>query len=282
MNSLTSRRTTSTSEHCGWQHFPRHRSTNLAVKLTLKQGVTSCPVHLQINFWGPKTRNTYNDHHWVWWLTSSQHRIMHSSTSHWMSGTKESHVPSHRYQILGRETVRKIDYITFPKITPPRLTQQPKTHTHLNAKRTKTSWQEAASEMDQGLRCLRVQLLNGAVLITGKKHRLPIMKEYILKEYSDVFSRVGTLPGEEYHIMLKMNYVPMQHPTKSVPVKIKAAYKVELQSLCNTRIITPVQEYPEWTNSIVPVRKADSILRLCLDWKTSIRTQRGTSITTGP
>ena len=35
-------RTTNTSDHCGWQHVPKHRSTNLTIKLTLQQGATSC------------------------------------------------------------------------------------------------------------------------------------------------------------------------------------------------------------------------------------------------
>ena len=73
------------------------------------------------------------------------------------------------------------------------------------------------------------KLLNGVVLIHGKKHRLPIMKEYILKEYSDVFSRVGTFPGKEYHITPKKTYIPAKHPPRSVPVKIKEAYKEEQQ-----------------------------------------------------
>ena len=74
------------------------------------------------------------------------------------------------YLTLGRETVRKIGYIHFPNITPPKLTQQPKTHAHLKAIKMKTLRQETASEKNQGQRCLRVQLLNGVVLISGKKH----------------------------------------------------------------------------------------------------------------
>ena len=116
------------------------------------------------------------------------------------------------YLIFGREMVSKIGYIHFPKITPTKLTQLSKTHAHLKAIKRKTSMQEATSANDQGLRYLRVQLSDGVVLINGKKHRLPIMKEYVLKEYNDVFSGVETLPGKEYHIMLKKNYLPVQHP----------------------------------------------------------------------
>ena len=34
-----------------------------------------------------------------------------------------------------------------------------------------------------------------SIELNGKVHRLPITKEYILKEYSDVFKGIGTLPG---------------------------------------------------------------------------------------
>ena len=90
-----------------------------------------------------------------------------------------------------------------------------------------------------------MQLLNGAVLLDGKKHRLPFTKEYVLEAYSDVFNRVGTFTGKEYHIMLKKSHVPVQHHPRSVPVKIKAAYKEELQQLYDEGITTPVQEHTE-------------------------------------
>ena len=41
------------------------------------------------------------------------------------------------------------------------------------------------------------------VTINGKEHSLPTTKEYILKEYADVFTGIGTLPGPAYHIELK-------------------------------------------------------------------------------
>ena len=42
--------------------------------------------------------------------------------------------------------------------------------------------------MYQDLRHSNILLLDGAVLISGKKHNLPITKEDILKEYNEVFS----------------------------------------------------------------------------------------------
>ena len=48
--------------------------------------------------------------------------------------------------------------------------------------------------------------------LNGKVHKLPITKEYMLKKYSDIFKGIGTLPGGPYHIRLKEQYKPVQHP----------------------------------------------------------------------
>ena len=96
---------------------------------------------------------------------------------------------------------------------------------------------------------------------------MPTTKECILHEYADVFKGVGTLPGGPYHIKLKDSYKPVQHPPRSVPLGMQSAYKAELDRLVKEGIITEVHEHTEWINSIVPVMKEDSSLRLCLDPK---------------
>ena len=96
---------------------------------------------------------------------------------------------------------------------------------------------------------------------------MPTTKEYILHEYVDVFKGVGTLPGGPYHIKLKDLYKPVQQPPRLVPLGMQSAYKAELDRLVKEGIITEVQEDTEWINSIVPVMKQDSSLRLCLDPK---------------
>ena len=116
--------------------------------------------------------------------------------------------------------------------------------------------------MCQDLRHPNIQLLDGAVLINGKKHSLPITKEYILKECNDVFSGIGTLTGDEYCSKLKKDYEPVQHPTRSVP-----GYKEELQQLCSEGTITTVWGNAKCTNSKVSVRKANGILGISLDPK---------------
>ena len=37
------------------------------------------------------------------------------------------------------------------------------------------------------------------------------MKEYLLKEFTDVFQGVGRLPGQPYQIRMKENYTLVQH-----------------------------------------------------------------------
>ena len=106
-----------------------------------------------------------------------------------------------------------------------------------------------------------------SIELNGKVHKLPITKEYMLKEYSDVFKGIGTLPGGPYHIRLKEQYRLVQHPPRSVPVAMQDANKAELERLTKEGIITEVKEHTEWINSIVPVMKPNGSLRLCLDPK---------------
>ena len=106
-------------------------------------------------------------------------------------------------------------------------------------------------------------------------------REYILKKYNDVFSGIGPQQGDEYHIKLKKDYEPVQHPPWSVPVKLKPAYK-EIQQLYIEGITTPVWEHTEWTNSIVSARMTNGSLRLCLDPKDFIENIGRSQYYTGP
>ena len=99
--------------------------------------------------------------------------------------------------------------------------------------------------------------------LNGKVHRLPITEDYILKEYKDVSTGVGTLPRGPYHIRFKEDYKPVKLSPWSVPVAIQTVYKAELNRLVQEGIITEVNELTEWINSIIPVMKSNGSLRLC-------------------
>ena len=103
------------------------------------------------------------------------------------------------------------------------------------------------------------------VTVKGKERTLPTTKEYILKEYADVFTGIETLPGPAYHIELKEGYNPVRNPPCSVPVGMQDAYKAELERLQQEDVIIEVNHYTEWVNSIVPVQKPDGRIRLCID-----------------
>ena len=93
----------------------------------------------------------------------------------------------------------------------------------------------------------------------------PITKEYVLSEFRDLFEGIGKLPGGKYHIQLKPDAQPVQHPPRAVTEKKKVACKEELERLCSSGIIEPVQGHTDWINSVVPVSKPDGSIRLCID-----------------
>ena len=188
--------------------------------------------------------------------------------------------------ILGRIQAKAMGYIQFPQIWQPHtLTTFPDTSRKLCTHRTPT--QKTTQRLQVSLHKTRpteitkvkqaqqttepvlshIKWNTDSIQLNGKTHKLPITKEYILKEYSDVFKGVGTLPGGPYHIRLKEQYRPVQHPRRSVPIAMQNAYKTELERLTKEGIITEVKEHTEWINLIVPVMKPNGSLRLYLDPK---------------
>ena len=198
--------------------------------------------------------------------------------------------------ILGRIQAKAMGYIQFPQIWwPHALTTFPDTSRNLCIPRTptpKTTLYSQAhistktqpqvslhktrpTEITKAKQAQQttepvlphIKWNTDSIQLNGKTHKLPITKEYILKEYNDIFKGVGTLPGGPYHIRLKEQYRPVQHPPRSVPIAMQTTYKTELERLTKEGIITEVKEHTEWINSIVPVMKPNGSLRLCLDPK---------------
>lgn len=59
----------------------------------------------------------------------------------------------------------------------------------------------------------------------------------------------------------------MQHLRRAVHEKKNAANKEELERLCTSRIIEPVDTHTNWINSIVPDTKPDGSIGLFLRQK---------------
>ena len=144
--------------------------------------------------------------------------------------------------ILGRTQAKAMGYVQFPQIQwPHTLTAFPdasrklmytqdilhqriySTAKHISQKKTQPQVSLHKTKPIEITQTKQVQQTTEPVLphikwntdsieLNGKTHKLPITKEYILKEYHDVFKGVGTLPGGPYHIRLKEQYMPVQHP----------------------------------------------------------------------
>ena len=79
-------------------------------------------------------------------------------------------------------------------------------------------------------------------------------RERILKEFADMFNGIGCLPGE-YSINIDPSVPPVIHPPRWVPIALKEKFKVELDSLVDQDIITPVTKPTSWVISFVCVTK---------------------------
>ena len=157
--------------------------------------------------------------------------------------------------ILGRQQALKMNYVQFPKIVKPVIPTA-----SASIKKTSSSPAVAMTPVIK-------QTTNHSITINDKTHQLPTAKEYLLNEYKDVFEGIGTLPGGPYHIQLKSDCKPVQHPPRQVAVSLKPAYQTELKRLLALGVIAEVKEHTEWINSVVPVKKSDGTLCLCLDPK---------------
>ena len=115
-----------------------------------------------------------------------------------------------------------------------------------------------------------------SIELNGKTHRLPITKDYMLKEYGDVFKGVGTL---------QWCFQGCQDPTRrTIPHQTKEAVQISVTptQVSSSSHAIYLQSWTEWTserrhnywsqgstadqwiNSIVPVMKSNGSLRLCL------------------
>ena len=198
--------------------------------------------------------------------------------------------------ILGRAQAKAMGYVKFPKIKhqhsstmyptiskkictiktlvpetatsfPPTdsIGTTPRVHVH-KSESTKATQAKQSRQTTEPV-VPQIKWNTDSIELNGKIQKLPMTKDNMLREYSDIFTDVGTRPGNPYHIRLKEQYRPVQHPPRSVPVTMQSAYKAELNRLVKEGIITGVKENTEWIKSIVPVMKSNGSLRLCLDPK---------------
>ena len=90
-------------------------------------------------------------------------------------------------------------------------------------------------------------------------------REEFLRAYDDVFTGIGTIPGE-YRIDVDEAVEPVVHPPRTVPAAIRGRVKEELDRLGSLGIIQQTRDPTEWVSSMVTVTKGEKV-RICIDPK---------------
>ena len=148
------------------------------------------------------------------------------------SRTSESFVPSHRHKRISdpwplNNTTNRLH--TVPNVHPTKVyttikgTCSPEGHDHKDT-------EKKTGRIGQDLRHPNILLVDGALHINrNTTYPLPTSKYW---------RTIVRLPGDVYHIKLRKNYKPVQHPPRSVPVKLNWNHKEESQQLWSIGIIT--------------------------------------------
>ena len=96
--------------------------------------------------------------------------------------------------------------------------------------------------------------------------RSPLTQEHLLAKFADVFTGLGSLPGE-YHMDIDMTVKAVQAQPRRVAVALKPELKKEIEELERRQVIAKVTTSTEWISSMVVVRKPSGKLRICIDPK---------------
>lgn len=94
-------------------------------------------------------------------------------------------------------------------------------------------------------------------------HYEPLTIEELLKEYEDVFTDLGCLPGE-CHIEVDPAITPVKHAPRRVPVPLKSNLKEKIDEMEKQGIIVKESQPTEWISSLVAVQKPGK-LRVCIN-----------------
>ena len=90
--------------------------------------------------------------------------------------------------------------------------------------------------------------------------------DQLLQDYADVFSSTpGEAQVEPFSIKLEQDALPSSRPPYQVPIHLREEVSLEIDKLLQSNIIEPSKSV-EWCAPIVPVRKPDKSIRLCVDY----------------
>ena len=91
--------------------------------------------------------------------------------------------------------------------------------------------------------------------------------DQLLEDYIDVFSsKPGEAQVEQFSIKLEKDALPSSRPPYQVPIHLREEVGLEIDKLLDLNIIEPSNSV-DWCAPIVPVRKPDKSIRLCVDYR---------------
>ena len=114
-----------------------------------------------------------------------------------------------KHPIIGRDLAEEMGYIHYPPVKTPNLSSTPFMQDVLKL--------QASRGNQDHIEVLKPQIQaseRDSITNDGKQHHLPVTKDLILNEFSDVFTEIGTLPGGECTLKLKDNVQPVQQPPR--------------------------------------------------------------------
>ena len=75
---------------------------------------------------------------------------------------------------------------------------------------------------------------------------------------------LGCVPGN-YDTDLDPDVRPVQNQPRKIPLSMKIEVRVKLESLEKLGVLEKVEEPTQWISNMLPVRKANGTIRVCLD-----------------
>ena len=109
--------------------------------------------------------------------------------------------------------------------------------------------------------CLSMDLLK---ILCPVKPETPLECNSLLDAYFDVFKGIGCL-AQPYTILTDNNVTPVRFSPRRIPFALTDKVKAKPDSMIAQYVVEPVNEHPDWVNSIVITSKKNGDVRICLD-----------------
>ena len=91
--------------------------------------------------------------------------------------------------------------------------------------------------------------------------------DQLLQRYADVFSSTpGEAQVQPFKIKLEQDALPSSRPPYQVPIHLREEVNAQIDQLLQNKIIE-TSNSTDWCAPIVPVRKPDKSIRLCVDYR---------------